>query len=411
MMRLLPPLLLLLAGAAATLLLSWQAYPFAAGAFGVAVLAAAWSLGRCRWRGLLLAGLAGLAAAGLIPYRLTETMRGERRDTGPDPTVAREDPRVEEVREAWLLPGDGLRFRATGPDPVVRAKEPLEITNRASVPPGESGPVRILVWGDCRSGVTVFERLCDAIRERRPDFTIGLGDLVGMARTYQFAIVERKLGATGVPAFVVPGNHDLDPFGTLRPYCRVFGPRNWSFVWRGALHIGLDTARGVLDPEDVRWVESIVRGRPPEAKRILLFCHYPLFEPHGHPEKPLRDDDATRGLADLVLSEKIQVFASHYHGYDVMERGGTKQVSTGGAGARPESDEPYHYVWVEVGPDGVTATRVNLAEQSEISPVVDRLLVFRDEGVYAAGAYPLRVLAAVLGLALALGAPLRFAWR
>jgi len=402
--RLLPPALLLLCCGAAGLLFARQADALAVCAVVLGALAAAAALRGARTRGVLLAALVGLAVAALVPLALEATLRGERPDTGPDPTVPRTDPRVEEAREAWLLPGEGLRFRATGPEPLVRATERFEITNRAAAPAPGSGPLRILVWGDCRSGVTVFEMLCDAIRERRPDFTVGLGDLVGMARTYQFAIVDGKLAATGVPAFVVPGNHDLDPFGTLRPYCRVFGPRNWSFVFRGTLFIGLDTARGFVDPADVRWMESVVGGRGREAAGVVLFCHHPLFEPHGHPEKPLPEDEATRALRDLVLREKIRVFASHYHGYDVTQAGGTVQVTTGGAGARPETDEPYHYVWVEIGPDGVAAERVDLAEQSAVSPLKDRLLVFRDEGAYAAGAYPLRVFVALLGLAVALGA-------
>ncbi len=317
---------------------------------------------------LLAVGL-GLAAGLGVAMALHHALRGEHRAAGPAPRP--------------LPPPDAGRL------------PPADVRPRGA-------PTRLLVWGDCRGGMTVLARLLCEVERRRPDMTIGLGDLVGMARTYQFQILADKLAATGVPAFTVPGNHDLDPFGTLGPYTKVFGAPSWSFAWRGVLYLGLDSSRGVLDPGDVDRLEGLVRARRASVAHVLLFLHHPLYEPDEHPEKPLPEDDASRRLRALVEREGIQVFASHYHGFDVQQHGRTRQVTTGGAGARPESDEAYHYVWVEIG-DDVTVTRVDLARQDEVSPAWDRLLVFRDEASYAAGDRPVPVLTVLLALTTVIG--------
>ena len=317
------------------------------------------------------------------------------------------------AREAWELPSDGdvLVYRGIGPHAVVlatgvAADRPLRFENAPRPVAGaaaRSAALRFAVWGDCRGGASVFERLVERVRERAPAFSVGIGDLVGMARAYQFEIVRDRLARTGAPAYVVPGNHDLDPFGTLRPYARVFGPRNWSFVERGTLFVGLDTAHGVLDPADVAWLEATVSGRGPGAPRVFLFCHHPLWMPASRDEKPLPEDAATARVKALCEAVEAHVFCSHFHGYDDRTVGRVRQITTGGAGARLEGEGPFHFVWVEVDDAGVRIERVDLGGPSTASPRLDRWLTFLDEGAYAARHDPARVLLVAAGLALVLG--------
>jgi hypothetical protein len=268
----------------------------------------------------------------------------------------------------------------------------------------------LVVWGDCRGGVKVQNLLMDAIRSREPDITIGLGDFVGMARTYQFQILKDRLVKATASFSMVPGNHDLDPFGTLKPYARVFGPPNWSFARRGVLFLGLNTAHGVADAQDVEWLEQEVVARKADAKHVLLFCHYPVFAPLNRPKKGLPDDPATTRLRALVERESITVFSGNFHGYDAQAHGRAVQVVTGGAGSHPESDAPYHFVWVEVG-DAARFEQIVLAQQSEVSPSLDRFLVFKDEANYASGKFPKRTVLALGGFAVFLGGLVGAAWR
>ena len=267
----------------------------------------------------------------------------------------------------------------------------------------DSGPARIMVWGDCRGGVTVFERLCDEIRKRGPEFSIGLGDFVGMARTYQFEILGGKLEATGAPALMTPGNHDLDPFGTLRPYSRVFGPLHWSFEWKRAIWIGLDTAREVVDPQELDWLETTLAARGKDVAHVVLCTHVPLWMPASRDEKPLPDDAATKRLKAIAEREKAIYLCSHFHSYVLQKVGNVTQLVTGGAGSRLEDEGPHHCVWMTLGPDGPTFEKIVLMAKRDVSPLADRLKTLHDEGAYAADVYPLRVPLAVLCAALFLG--------
>jgi hypothetical protein len=289
----------------------------------------------------------------------------------------------------------------------------VEVENRGERPPPADGPVRFLAWGDCRGGVTVQERLADLVRARRPDFVVGLGDFVGMARTYQFEILRDRFEATGVPFFAVPGNHDLDPFGTLRPWARVFGPRRWSFLERGVLLAGLDTARGAIEPEDAAWLAGVAEAaRQTGGLRHLVLClHHPLWPPEGRPDKPLpQGDAATRRVQDLCAWYGALVLCSHWHGWEARTIGaghgvlsaGVTQVVTGGAGSRLEAEVPYHAVEATFGPDGPRVERIDLGRADEVSERVDRWKTFRDEAAWAARHRPLAAVPAFLLLALGL---------
>ena len=215
--------------------------------------------------------------------------------------------------------------------------------------------LRFAVWSDCRGDVLVFERLLESIRGRSPAFHVGLGDLVGMARPYQFEILRERLDGVGTPYLVLPGNHDRDPDGTLSAFRSVFGPPDRDLGTKHAVIVALDTSGGLSD-SDVEGVERRLSQaareatqRPLRRRHEVLLTHYPVFPPAGRPDKALRDGPALERLRALVRARKITVFAGNWHAYDVLDLGGHAQVVTGGAGSKPEWDGPFH--WVEVTVD------------------------------------------------------------
>ena len=152
-------------------------------------------------------------------------------------------------------------------------------------PPGR--PLRFIAWGDARGGASIFERVREAIHARRPDFSIGLGDLIGMARVYQFEILREQLAATGVPGFVIPGNHDIDPFGSLGPYAHVMGSADWRFEIGDVAFLGLDSAAGpVSDRSRARFVDAAAAAAA-AGKRVIVFTHHPPYPPTGRTDKCL----------------------------------------------------------------------------------------------------------------------------
>jgi hypothetical protein len=355
------------AGAYAATRRGFASRPIFLGSALVALVAAAVA-GRALPRGVALAiavALGGLAY--VATTRLHERLRGERRYEGPAAFPQRTD----------LEP----------PKPA----------------PGR--PLRFVAWGDARGGASIFERVRDAIRDRRPDFSIGLGDLIGMARVYQFEILREQLAATGVPGYVIPGNHDLDPFGSLGPYEQVMGSADWRFDVGDVAFIGLDSAAGpVSDRSRARFVEATAAATA-AGKRVIVFTHHPPYPPTGRTDKCLPPDAPnTKAIHAALESSHATTFSGDFHAYDRREIGAVTQYVSGGAGSTLEYPGLHHYLWVEVDEAGVRVEKVDLPPRHESPEFVDRWITMRDEAAYAARTHALSVLAVIFGGAAGLGA-------
>lgn len=365
-------LLLLLAGAA------W--WTTGAGATWVG-LAASLVLGTVGLTLLLaraprLAGLATAAAGGAVAVVFGLALHGHLRGERP----------YEGRGLAAALPSDGLAVR-----PTVGAAP--------AFPAAGGEPLRLIAWGDCRGGVTVFERLLDAVRARRPHAVVGLGDFVGMARVHAFEVLRDKIQGTGVPTWLVPGNHDLDPWDALGPYGEVLGAGGWAFVARDVLVVGLDSARGKLTTSEADRLERLVAEAGASARHLVVCVHHPLWAPPGREDKPLpQDAPETRRVQAVCEARGALVLCSHWHGYDRSSIGRATQVVTGGAGSRLEADHPYHFLGIEFGDAGPTIERVDLAPADFDTEGIDKLKTFRDEASWAARELPLRTLAPWAGL-------------
>ncbi len=73
----------------------------------------------------------------------------------------------------------------------------------------------------------------------------------------------------------------------------------------------------------------------------------------------------------------------------------------GGAGSKLEGPGDHHFLVVTVADAGLAVEKVDVLRASEVSPAVDRILVFRDEAAWVARGRPL--VFGVLWLALAAG--------
>jgi hypothetical protein len=384
---------------------------------GAAVLVS----GTSRGLRVFVALLAGALAA-VDVLLLHEHLRGERRDDGEGffDHLGSESSAILERSE--VDGGVRLRVRAMTPSPYAvghnvrpRVVEVAWENGHPSARAALRRPWTFAVWADARGGADVFAKVRDVIAQRRPAFSVGVGDLVGMARRYQFEVLRDQMAGTSSPAFFVPGNHDVDPFGTLHPYRRVLGPPRWSFVEDGVLFLGLDTSSGRISDRDVAWIErweamhaksNLVRerfGRP--SPSFVLFTHYPLFPPTGRPDKALpQDDDATRRVQAFAQRRRALVFCGSYHAYDRVEVGGATQVTTGGAGSKLEGPGGHHVLFVTVGASGLSVEKVDVPGTS--SPVHARLLVLRDEAAWVAREMPVRFARVWLLVAFAVGGAL-----
>lgn len=118
-----------------------------------------------------------------------------------------------------------------------------------AMPNGAPGPLRFVVIGD-RTGLArpgVFEQALRQVRLLQPDFIVSVGDLIeGYTedRTEierQWSEVDSAIAATGIPFIHTPGNHDIDNAPTQEAWERRRGPKHYSFTYKGALFIILNT--------------------------------------------------------------------------------------------------------------------------------------------------------------------------
>jgi UDP-2,3-diacylglucosamine pyrophosphatase LpxH len=116
-------------------------------------------------------------------------------------------------------------------------------------PPGGQAPLRFVVIGD-NTGIAkpgVFDAAMRQISWLQPDFVLSVGDLIEgytedraeIAR--QWEQVEASVAKCGCPFLFTVGNHDLDNAETLDAWRARRGAGYYSFTYKGALFIVLNT--------------------------------------------------------------------------------------------------------------------------------------------------------------------------
>ena len=116
-------------------------------------------------------------------------------------------------------------------------------------PPSGPSPLRFAVIGD-NTGVAkpgVFDQALRQISWLQPDFILSVGDLIEgytddraeIAR--QWSAVEASIAKAGCPFVFTPGNHDVDNAETLDAWRERRGAGYYSFVYKGALFMILNT--------------------------------------------------------------------------------------------------------------------------------------------------------------------------
>jgi len=269
-------------------------------------------------------------------------------------------------------------------------------------------PLRVVVYGDSRSGHPVHAQLVQAILAEDPDLVLHTGDLVERGTEESgwdrfFSITAPLLAR--IPVYVSPGNHDyaLRKQGALRlfslfetqfvpqlpkddaprlPSSRVLAhrvdpkpplsdlshaPRGYySFDAAGVHFVSLDSNQAGK-AEQHKWLEqdltqaALQKNKP---RAVVVWMHEGPFSIGWHGDFP----SAIKHLVPILVRHRTTVlFSGHDHDYERGERQGLRYVVTGGGGAelRPLRCDPrrrhcknqpqffaneHHYVRVEILP-------------------------------------------------------------
>jgi len=206
--------------------------------------------------------------------------------------------------------------------------------DQEGAPSSSPFPVNALCNARTRYAVGHLQSLSDQMGEVAPEFLVHLGDLihpVPAMPSYGAAATDfRKIFAgLDMPMHVLPGNHDigdkpgLAPAHTIDDHCmgvwgNEFGPSYRSFTHDGVkfvlLNASLINSGLPLEADQIRWAESEVSD--PEAKRCLLFLHYPPFV--SDPTEPSNYDNIADPGRSWILSlletgNVEAVFSGHVH--------------------------------------------------------------------------------------------------
>lgn len=190
----------------------------------------------------------------------------------------------------------------------------------------------------------------------RPDFVIGVGDLINGERLDALGpdlrLLREMLKPLSVPFYPVVGNHEViqqegNP-AHERAYREAFGDGrvNYTFTRGGILFIALNNAGACcVGPAVVKarndWLRRTLEGAPSAPKIIL--CHIPLV--------PLRQeavlaksfgfrsyidhDGGTLGIVEEHADSVLAVLSGHLHLTGVAERKGICHISVAGTASYP----------------------------------------------------------------------------
>jgi len=205
--------------------------------------------------------------------------------------------------------------------------------------------------------------------DRRPDLILATGDLVQDESRAGYARFHELLGATGLPVYCLPGNHD-DPalmaeLLSAAPFqCGGVAELGaWSLILLNTFARGDDG--GVLAPAELaRLDEHLAQGTAPHC--LVALHHQPVpMDSLWLDSVPLRNADEFLAICDRHPRLRAIVWG-HVHQASDRQRRGVRLLSTPSTCAqfKPGSERfeldsrPPGYRWLDLHADGGVETAV-----------------------------------------------------
>jgi 3',5'-cyclic AMP phosphodiesterase CpdA len=224
------------------------------------------------------------------------------------------------------------------------------------------------------------------VAARRPDLVVLSGDLTQRAKARQFREARAFVDALGVPALVVPGNHDVPLYrlferllAPFRAYREHFAAElEPEFSSASLLAAGINTAHnwtlknGIVRFARLAEVATLLRGGPANALKVVV-AHHPLVRLPGFPND-LPAAHAHPALQVLAAAGAELILGGHLHqGFAgrseqflaapgmILAYAGTASSLRGRGGERGQCS----CNWVEWDASSLTVTRLRWDEKGE----------------------------------------------
>ncbi len=237
------------------------------------------------------------------------------------------------------------------------------------------------VVGDRTGGHTkgVFEKVMKEAAKLKPDFIINVGDLIEGYTDNEKVInnewdeVLPMFTKTGIPYYLVPGNHDIGNDVMEKIYLKRCGKPYYSFDYKGCHFIILDASRvDETKPEDmpkeqVEWLINDLEHNK-DKKHKFVFYHKPFW--YDSFKKNKKDQ-----FHEIFVKYNVEaVFNGHYHTYCETEKDGIHYIMVGTSGGATDKNADsrgrfYNYLQVNVKPDNSEVLAYKLGESKPVDKI------------------------------------------
>lgn len=273
----------------------------------------------------------------------------------------------------------------------------------------DSGEFQFVIIGDRTGGANAlktFQLAMAQINLLQPEFVINVGDLIegysdqATELNAEWNDVDAYLNVLAMPFFKTPGNHDIANSTARDVWLKRYGATYYSFVYRDALFIVLDTeysrpapppgmrekielynrlqtedpatAQAMLeefmtdasvvaalgtpvsfDADQVAWFRQTLAAHP-DVRWTFLFMHEPCWE---------NPSDTFKEIQAALAGRRHTLLAGHLHYYDYDDIDGTENITMGPAGASFHHEGPGnvdHVMWVTMTDDGPQMANIAL---------------------------------------------------
>ena len=230
------------------------------------------------------------------------------------------------------------------------------------------------VAGDTKSH-GVFEQIAEKFKGENFSFFVLLGDCAfrGTPEEHRYLWAELEEMPITYPLFYIVGNHDIGPSFPLKRFEEIYGPTNFSFLYKSYLFIGLRVLPAPFSSEEtLSFLEKTLLLHRKSCKGVFVFMHIPpsLYKDW----KVRRFKDADKFIELFERYQVDYVICGDYHGYGHLRKGSTVYILTGGGGARIKAKKygAFHHALVfRITPQGICEELLIVNGRTDIEDVFE----------------------------------------
>ena len=219
-------------------------------------------------------------------------------------------------------------------------------------------PFSFAVFGSAENSIDVFQKeiIPQMNADSRIRFAVSTGDAVLDGAEEKYQILNQSLKKLLVPCLVGVGDSEISDGGD-RAFYRHYGPFYFSFSVGNSYFIFLDTTGKTAPALQEGWLSGEWQKAQPYRYKFLFMNDSPVAES----DHSIHNQDFREFLIDNFSANKVTCVFTNGSAYTKDTVKGVTYYASGGAGGlMPDvsSGDCYHYLTVNVSPDGVTVEQI-----------------------------------------------------